>query len=46
MHKIKEIPVFYPNLEEMRNFSKYVEMMEMNGATEFGIAKVCHWPGF
>ena len=34
------IMVFRPTLEEMANFSKYIEFMEKCGAHEIGLAKV------
>ena len=37
----REIPVFYPTMKDMQNFSAYVETIEKKGAhLESGIAKV------
>lgn len=43
MNSSEEIPrikVFRPTLEEMKDFSKYIEFMEESGAHEAGLAKV------
>ena len=37
---IPKILVFRPTLEEMKDFSKYLEYMESQGAHEAGLAKV------
>lgn len=37
---IPKIMVFRPTLEEMKDFSKYLEFMESQGAHEGGLAKV------
>ena len=34
------VPVFRPTLDEFRNFSKYIEYIESQGAHEIGLAKV------
>ena len=34
------VMVFRPTLEEFKDFVKYVEYMESQGAAEFGVAKV------
>ncbi len=38
---IPKIMVFRPKLEEMKDFSKYLEYMEAQGAYKAGLAKVC-----
>ena len=38
---IGEIMVFHPTLDEMKDFSAYIEYMESQGAHRLGIAKVC-----
>ena len=38
---IPKIMVFRPKLEEMKNFSNYLEYMESQGAYKAGLAKVC-----
>lgn len=38
--KIPEIMVFRPTLEEMKDFSKYIEYMESKGAHKAGLAKI------
>ena len=38
--EIPKIMVFRPTLEEMRDFSKYLEKMESHGAHLAGLAKV------
>jgi jumonji domain-containing protein 2 len=37
---IPRIMVFRPTLEEMKDFSKYLEYMESQGANKAGLAKV------
>ncbi len=36
----RSVMVFYPTLEEMKDFSKYIETIEKKGAHIAGIAKV------
>ena len=38
------IPVFYPTMEEMGDFSAYISYMESCGAHEVGLAKVRSQP--
>lgn len=44
MSKIQNIMVFYPTMEEFKYFSHYINHMELKGAHEAGIAKVCTCP--
>lgn len=39
--KVPSIMVFYPTMDEFKYFSRYVNYMEVMGAHEAGIAKVC-----
>lgn len=39
---IPKIMVFRPKLEEMKDFSKYLEYMESQGAYKAGLAKVVY----
>lgn len=39
-HLSNKIMVFRPTLEEMKDFSKYIEYMESQGAHLAGLAKV------
>ena len=41
-NSIPKIMVFRPNMEEFKDFTKYVEYMESCGAHKAGVAKVCH----
>ena len=36
-----KIMVFTPTMEQFRNFDKFVEHMEQQGAHKAGLAKVC-----
>ena len=40
VNKIPKIMVFRPSLEEMKDFSKYVEFVESKGAHKAGLAKI------
>ena len=35
-----KIPVFYPTMEEFKNFPNYIDYMESQGAHKAGLAKV------
>lgn len=41
-NNIPKIMVFRPTLEEMKDFSKYLEYMESKGAHHGGLAKVIY----
>lgn len=38
--KVPKIMVFRPTLEEMKNFSDYIDYMESKGAHKAGLAKI------
>ena len=38
-----KIMVFRPTMEEFKNFSKYIDYIESQGAHKAGIAKVKQW---
>lgn len=37
---LQDVPVFYPTLEEMRDFNAYIQYIETQGAADVGLAKV------
>ena len=41
--RINGIMVFYPTMEEFRDFYKFVTYMESQGAHEMGVAKVLEY---
>ena len=40
LRQVHEAPVYYPTLEEFRNFPKFIEKIERDGSDRYGIVRV------
>lgn len=40
-HNLPKIQIFHPTMDEFKDFSRYIEFIELQGAHKAGLAKVC-----